>query len=146
MVLLQLLATGAAAALSAGALVAAARMRTRRHLNQLPLITLGPNRLGVSAVISPVGATIVKLVAPAADGAPVDVALGFERAATYALLKGTPYFGAVVGRVANRIAKVSDRFAFLGPCLCCCCCCCCSFVSLYTSSCSVRGVVQVASS
>lgn len=98
----QLLAAGAAAG---ALLLLARRRRIRTALDQLPAYMLGPNQLGVTAVISPVGASILKLVVPAADGAPVDVVLGYERASAYALTKDTPYFGAVVGRVANRIAK-----------------------------------------
>jgi hypothetical protein len=176
----QLLAASAAAAGAAALLLLATRRRVRTALDLLPLYTLGPNQLGVSVVISPVGASILKLIVPAADGTPVDVVLGYERASAYAvrrsagaavrggaprtrrrvgrptqqharapcaplqrgplrrstehrgpspawrpllpdfparplppaptpscqLTKDTPYFGAVVGRVANRIAKV----------------------------------------
>jgi hypothetical protein len=187
MQLKQLVVTGTVAAASAALLLLGNRWRLRRYLDRLPLIKLGPNQLGISAVVSPVGATITKLIVPAADGAPVDVVLGFERVSTYAvslllpaiaqaavglapaaalllklcadsvyttgfaahprwaaaaaaasrrqsmqqcsdsthsltslsrpplppfaarnreqLLRDTPYFGAVVGRVANRIAK-----------------------------------------
>ncbi|KIY93736.1 hypothetical protein MNEG_14227, partial [Monoraphidium neglectum] len=72
------------AALSAALLLLAKRRRVKRHLDRLPLLQLGPNRLGVSAVISPVGASIVKLIVPAADGTTIDVVLGYERASSYA--------------------------------------------------------------
>ncbi|KAI8475087.1 MAG: aldose-1-epimerase [Monoraphidium minutum] len=105
MVVKQLIGTTVAAAAAAALLVLAARRRTRRMFDQLPLHTLGPNQAGIRAVISPVGASIVTLIVPAADGSPVDVVLGYERASSYALQEDTPYFGAIVGRCANRIAK-----------------------------------------
>ncbi|GBF97855.1 aldose 1-epimerase [Raphidocelis subcapitata] len=108
----QLLGAAGLAALSAAALLVARRLRLRRYYDQLPRLRLGPNKLGVSAVISPVGASILELTVPDAQGKPVDVVLGFERASAYALTEGTPYFGAVVGRCANRIAK--GRFSLGG--------------------------------
>lgn len=105
MLLQQVLSTTLVAATTAALLLFARRRRVKTQLDQLPLLVLGPNDLGISAVISPVGASILKLVVPAADGKPVDVVLGYERASSYALQEDTPYFGSVVGRVANRIAK-----------------------------------------
>lgn len=61
----------------------------------------GPG-LPISLQILPIGAVVQKLVLPDKQGNPRDVALGFDDAAPY--LDGTsPYFGATVGRVANRI-------------------------------------------
>lgn len=97
--------TGTAVAVSTALLVLAKRLRIRRMLDQLEVVQLGPNQLGVTAVISPVGASIMKLIVPAADGSPVDIVLGFERSSSYVLLKDNPYLGAIVGRCANRIAK-----------------------------------------
>lgn len=48
------------------------------------------------------GATIQSLLVPDAQGNVADVALGFDGAAGYA--GDHPYFGAVIGRFANRIA------------------------------------------
>ena len=48
------------------------------------------------------GATILSLAVPDRDGVLADVTLGFDRAASY--LADGLYFGAVVGRFANRIA------------------------------------------
>lgn len=96
----RLLATGAVATLSTALIVLAKRWRQRRMMDQLPLHHLGPNELGVSAAISPVGASIVKLVVPAADGSQVDVVLGFAKASSYVVcrvcamaihLKGLPH-------------------------------------------------------
>jgi aldose 1-epimerase len=48
------------------------------------------------------GAIIIGLRTPDRDGRPEDVVLGFDRLEDY--VAHSPYFGAVVGRVANRIA------------------------------------------
>jgi aldose 1-epimerase len=48
------------------------------------------------------GATLQSLVAPDRDGK-ADIALGFKDAAAY--VKNASYFGASVGRFANRIGK-----------------------------------------
>jgi len=85
MTISKVVATGGVAIASAALLLLTKRLRIRRYLNQLPLLQLGPNQLGISATVSPVGATITKLIVPAADGSPVDVVLGFERASTYAV-------------------------------------------------------------
>lgn len=51
--------------------------------------------------ITPLGATITRLDAPDREGRLADVVLGFDRPETY--LTSKAYFGAVVGRYANRI-------------------------------------------
>ena len=51
------------------------------------------------------GATITHLFVPGPGGAPLDVALGYDRVEDYE--KGTAYLGALVGRNANRIADAS---------------------------------------
>jgi hypothetical protein len=103
MLQLAVVAGGTAAAL-VGLLGLARRLRIRRMLNQLPVYTLGPNAAGVTVSITPVGASITRLSVPGAGGAPLDIVLGYERAASYALAN-SPYLGAVVGRCANRIAE-----------------------------------------
>ena len=85
MLLQQVLSTTLVAATTAALILFARRRRIKTQLDQLPLLTLGPNDLGVTAVISPVGASILKLAVPAADGKPVDVVLGYERASSYAV-------------------------------------------------------------
>lgn len=62
------------------------------------------NAHGVVAKITDFGATLVELHVPDDDGNRVDVVLGFDSVEGYAS-KDNPYFGATVGRVANRIAK-----------------------------------------
>ncbi len=61
------------------------------------------NAKGVSATIITYGATLQSLVAPDRTGKKADIALGFADAATYE--KNASYFGASVGRFANRIGK-----------------------------------------
>ena len=61
------------------------------------------NGKGVEVHVRPLGALVQKLVLPDAQGKPEDVVLGFDKLESYR--DGTsPYFGVVVGRVANRIA------------------------------------------
>ena len=56
---------------------------------------------GITATVTDLGATLVHVYVPDADGNIVDVALGYDDAAGY--LEGTCFFGAIVGRSANRI-------------------------------------------
>jgi len=60
------------------------------------------NARGLSAEIMTYGATLMALRTPDRAGKIENVVLGFETLAPY--LAGTPYFGAIVGRYANRIA------------------------------------------
>lgn len=61
------------------------------------------NRAGVEAHVLRRGAIIQKLLVPNASGALADVVLGFDEEQPYK--DGTsPYMGALVGRVANRVA------------------------------------------
>ena len=50
------------------------------------------------------GARITSIVVPDRDGKLADVALGFREPASYVNAADEPYFGATVGRCANRIA------------------------------------------
>jgi aldose 1-epimerase len=61
------------------------------------------NRHGMQAKIMTYGGIITELQVPDKDGKLGDVVLGFDRLEDY--LKGHPYFGAICGRVANRIAN-----------------------------------------
>ena len=65
---------------------------------------------GLTAVISDLGATIVKLFVPDASGNIADVVLGFDDPNDY-IASGT-YFGAAVGRNSNRVGGA--RFAMNG--------------------------------
>jgi len=68
------------------------------------------NAAGLRARIMTHGAAIVSLEVPDRNGTRKDIVLGFETAAEYG--PGTPYFGCVVGRFANRIAH--GRFSLDG--------------------------------
>ncbi|WP_309120018.1 aldose epimerase family protein [Paenibacillus sp.] len=63
------------------------------------------NAAGMSADISDLGGVIVALRTPDRDGAFADITLGYETAEPY-LRKG-PYFGALIGRFANRLEGAS---------------------------------------
>jgi aldose 1-epimerase len=68
------------------------------------------NRHGMIAKIITYGGIVTELDAPDRDGKMGDVVLGFDALKGY--LAGHPYFGAIVGRVANRVAK--GRFTLDG--------------------------------
>jgi aldose 1-epimerase len=59
------------------------------------------NKHGLVVKITNYGAIVTELHVPDRTGALADVVLGFENLAGY--VGGGPYFGAIVGRVANRI-------------------------------------------
>lgn len=61
------------------------------------------NAAGVEARIMTYGGIVVSLKTPDRNGKMEDVVLGFDNLDGY--LKGHPYFGALVGRYGNRIAK-----------------------------------------
>ena len=61
------------------------------------------NAHGMKVKITTYGGIITELDAPDRDGKMGDVVLGFDNLKDY--LAGDPYFGAIVGRVANRVAK-----------------------------------------
>jgi aldose 1-epimerase len=61
------------------------------------------NSKGMTAKITEYGGIITELWVPDRNGKPGDVVLGFDNLDRY--LKGHPFFGAIAGRVANRIAK-----------------------------------------
>jgi len=69
------------------------------------------NGKGMKAVVSNYGGTLLELWTPDKSGKPGDVILGFDSLEGY-LQKGNPYFGALVGRYANRIGNA--RFTIDG--------------------------------
>lgn len=112
----RLCLTGAAALLIlAAAPVAHAAEVTRKAFGDTPsgesveAFTLTNDR-GISATVITYGATLQSLIAPGADGTLADIALGFTDAAAY--VRNASYFGASVGRFANRIG--AGRFALDG--------------------------------
>lgn len=68
------------------------------------------NGLGMEVRVISYGAIIRLIKVPDAKGAMGDVVLGYDSLADY--IKSSPYFGAVVGRYGNRIAK--GRFTLDG--------------------------------
>ncbi len=65
----------------------------------------------LKAAVMNYGATLVSLEAPDRKGKPADVVLGFDTLEDY-VTRNSPYFGCIVGRFANRIAK--GRFTMDG--------------------------------
>ncbi len=68
------------------------------------------NQNGMAVKITQYGAIITEIHAPNRNGKDDDVVLGFDNLDRY--LKGHPFFGAIAGRVANRIAN--GRFTLDG--------------------------------
>jgi aldose 1-epimerase len=69
------------------------------------------NRHGMEVAITNYGGVVVALKVPDRNGRFADVVLGYDRLAGYES-KEDPYFGAIVGRYANRIAQ--GRFTLDG--------------------------------
>ena len=61
------------------------------------------NRHGMEARIATYGGIVTKLTAPDREGRFADVVLGFDTLEEY--VKSSPYFGAMIGRYGNRIAR-----------------------------------------
>jgi len=97
---------GTAAAVLAMTPAAATATRTTFGMlpdgRAVPAVTL-TNGHGLSATVIAYGATLQAMVLPDAKGRPADVALGYATIEDY--LAHPQYFGATVGRYANRIAR-----------------------------------------
>ena len=106
---LMLLAGGVAAGSNAPAAVTAA-VFGQVDGKDVEIYTLS-NAHGIEVRITTYGATIVSLKTPDRDGHVNNIVLGFDRLDAYRA-DGVPYFGATVGRYANRIAK--GRFTLDG--------------------------------
>ena len=63
------------------------------------------NKNGMEIAVSDYGATLVQVIVPDKEGKPWDVVLGYDEAAGYE--EGDLFFGAIVGRSANRIGGAS---------------------------------------
>src|SRR5512142_3361364 len=61
------------------------------------------NKSGIEARIITYGGIVVSIDTPDRNGKLDDIVLGFDSLAGY--VHASPYFGAIVGRYANRIAK-----------------------------------------
>lgn len=99
----------ACACATAGIGGAAAATASRSDFGRMPdgtaveAVTLH-NDEGITVRVITYGARVQEVVAPDRNGHPADIALGFSSLTGY-LSKSDPYFGATVGRFANRIAK-----------------------------------------
>ena len=85
-----------------GSMISTAPFGTTPDGKSVTLYTL-QNTGGMQAKIMTYGACVVSLTAPDRDGNMADVVLGFDTLEEY--VKSNPYFGVVVGRYGNRIAK-----------------------------------------
>lgn len=94
---------------AAAARVARAPFGTLADGTQVEAITLANDR-GLQARIITYGAAIQSMIVPDRGGRPADVTLGYPTLQGY--LTRSEYFGATVGRVANRIAR--GRFTLDG--------------------------------
>jgi aldose 1-epimerase len=82
---------------------------TRAEVNvsdfdDIQLFTL-TNSKGMEVKVTNFGAIITSIKVPDRDGKMADITLGYDDAADYINAVDKPYFGAVVGRYGNRIAK-----------------------------------------
>lgn len=74
--------------------------------DSIKLYTLKNDR-GMTVKVTNYGAIITSIVVPDRNGKPADVVLGYNNVEGYINAVDRPYFGAVVGRYGNRIAKGS---------------------------------------
>ncbi len=72
--------------------------------DSIQLYTL-KNTAGMTVKITNYGAIITSISVPDRNGGFADVALGYNRVSDYINAVDKPYFGAIVGRYGNRIAK-----------------------------------------
>lgn len=63
------------------------------------------NKNGITMEVTNYGGIVTKLMVPDKKGKPGDVVLGFDAAKDYFDKPEHPYFGALIGRYGNRIAK-----------------------------------------
>jgi aldose 1-epimerase len=65
------------------------------------------NKSGMTVKVTNYGAIITSILVPDRNGKLGDIALGYDRVEGYMNAVDKPYFGAIVGRYGNRIAKGS---------------------------------------
>ncbi|GAB3635924.1 galactose mutarotase [Hymenobacter arcticus] len=97
----------AATGTSASAMPTSASFGKTADGTETQLFTLS-NKNGLKASISTYGGTLTSLLVPDKDGKLSDIILGFDKVDGYlspAFRKSNPYFGALIGRYGNRIAK-----------------------------------------
>ncbi len=72
--------------------------------DEIKLYTLS-NQSGAKVKVTNYGAIIVSIIVPDRAGNQADITLGYNRLEDYINAVDKPYFGAIVGRYGNRIAK-----------------------------------------
>lgn len=82
---------------------------SRRFTDSLQTVEL-QNEAGMKAVLTNYGAKVLSLYVPDREGLLGDVVTGYDSLSDY--IKGEKYFGAIVGRFANRISE--GRFTLDG--------------------------------
>jgi aldose 1-epimerase len=100
-------ADSAATGASASAMPTSASFGKTADGTEIQLFTL-TNAAGMKASISTYGGTLTSLLVPDKAGKLSDVILGFDNVSGYTspeFTKSNPYFGALIGRYGNRIAK-----------------------------------------
>ncbi|WP_080507596.1 aldose epimerase family protein [Bryobacter aggregatus] len=78
---------------------------TMSLLAESPQVFTLKNKAGMEVTITNYGAIVTSMRVPDKNGKLEDVVLGFDKAEEYIAKPANPYFGAVVGRYGNRIAK-----------------------------------------
>lgn len=78
--------------------------QTVEDFDSIQLYTL-KNSSGMTVKVTNYGATVTSIAVPDRNGKLADVALGYNRVEDYMNAVDKPYFGAIVGRYGNRIAK-----------------------------------------
>lgn len=94
--------------LSAVALPAAIAFEQTVDGKQISLYTL-KNTKGVQAAITNYGARLVSLLVPDKNGKPTDVIIGFDNIKDFLSTTTDLYYGAIIGRYGNRIAKAKFK-------------------------------------
>lgn len=90
--------------LSVTCFTASAMAVTVDDFDNIKLYTL-KNANGVTIKVTNYGAIVTSILVPDRDGKLGDIALGYNRVEDYINAVDKPYFGAIVGRFGNRIAK-----------------------------------------
>lgn len=86
------------------AATATTHAQTMDDFDSIQLATL-KNSQGMTVKVTNYGATVTSIMVPDRNGKLADVALGYNRVEDYMNAVDKPYFGAIVGRYGNRIAK-----------------------------------------
>ena len=77
---------------------------TTKQGNSVSLYTIS-NQHGTKIAVTDLGATLVKVIVKDKNGTPKDVVLGYDTPQKYE--EASKFFGAIVGRCANRIGGAS---------------------------------------